>query len=163
MEQGRLAACHAFGLPDDTAVLPLPYAIYTVPEIAMLGPTEEELRAANIPYLLGRAYYKDTARGQILGDVTGFLKLIFTPDTGHLIGVHALGTQASELIHIGQAVMGLGGGIDFLVDNVFNYPTLAECYKNAALDAANDLRRAGITPIQTADAPGILGDRRTRP
>lgn len=158
MEQGRLAACHAFGAPEDTAALPLPYAIYTVPEIAMLGPTEEELRAAGLPYLLGRAFYREIARGQILGDVTGFLKLIFKPDTGHLLAVHALGTQASELIHIGQAVMGLGGGLDFLLDSVFNYPTLAECYKNAALDAANDMRRAGLTPLQAADAPRFLGN-----
>jgi len=158
MEQGRLAACHAFGAPEDTAVLPLPYAIYTVPEIAMLGPTEEELRAAGRQYLLGRAYYREIARGQILGDVTGFLKLIFKHDTGHLMAVHALGTQASELIHIGQAVLGLGGGVDFLLDSVFNYPTLAECYKIAALDAANQMRRAGLTPLQTADAPRFFRD-----
>jgi NAD(P) transhydrogenase len=156
MEQGRLAACHAFGAPEDTASLPLPYAIYTIPEIAMLGPTEEELRAAGLPYLLGRASYGEIARGHILGDVTGFLKLIFRHDTGHLIAVHAIGTQASELVHIGQAVLGLHGGIDFLMDNVFNYPTLAECYKNAALDAYNDMRRAGFTPLQTADAPRFI-------
>jgi NAD(P) transhydrogenase len=162
MEQGRLAACHAFGAPEDTAALPLPYAIYTVPEIAFLGPTEEELHAAGMPYLIGRASYGDIARGQILGDVTGFLKLIFKHDTGHLIAVHALGTQASELIHIGQAVIGLGGGLDFLLDSVFNYPTLAECYKNAALDAANDMRRAGLTPLQAADAPRFLGNTEQR-
>jgi NAD(P) transhydrogenase len=154
MEQGRLAACHAFDAPEDLAALPLPIAIYTVPEIGMIGPTEEELRAKQAPYLIGRASYGDTARGQILGDVTGFLKLIFEPKTGYLLAVHALGTQASELVHIGQAVMGLGGGIDFLLDNVFNYPTLAECYKAAALDAYNDMRRMGLMPIQTADAPG---------
>ncbi|MEO8458061.1 MAG: Si-specific NAD(P)(+) transhydrogenase, partial [Chloroflexota bacterium] len=156
MEQGRLAACHAFDAPEETADLPLPYAIYTVPEIAMLGPTEEELRAANVPYLLGCASYGDVARGQILGDTTGFLKLIFDPRTGGLMAIHALGTQASELIHVGQAVLGLGGGLDFLLDNVFNYPTLAECYKLAALDAANDMRRMGLTPIQTANAPTYL-------
>jgi NAD(P) transhydrogenase len=152
MEQGRLAACHAFDAPEETAALPLPYAIYTVPEIAMLGPTEEELIEDGAPYIVGRSSYSDVARGQIIGDVDGFLKLLVAPDTGSLIAVHALGTQASELIHVGQAVMGLGGGIDYLIDNVFNYPTLAECYKNAALDAANDMRRAGATRLQIPDA-----------
>jgi NAD(P) transhydrogenase len=143
MEQGRRAACHAFGVPEETAVLPLPYAIYTVPEIAMLGPTTDELEAAGIDFVAGRAWYREIARGQMLGDETGFLKLLFHTETGRLLAIHILGVHASELIHIGQAVMSFGGGLDYFIDAVFNYPTLAECYKNAALDAANDLRRAG--------------------
>ncbi len=143
MEQGRRAACHAFDVPEDTAVLPLPYAIYTVPEIAMLGPTSDELEAAGVDFVAGRARYREIARGQMLGDETGFLKLLFHSETGRLLAIHAVGVHASELIHIGQAVMSFGGGLDYFVDAVFNYPTLAECYKSAALDAANDLRRAG--------------------
>jgi NAD(P) transhydrogenase len=143
MEQGRRAACHAFGVPEDTAVLPLPYAIYTVPEIAMLGPTSDELEAAGVDYVAGRAWYREIARGQMLGDETGFLKLLFHTETGRLLAIHALGVHASELIHIGQAVMSFGGGLDYFIDAVFNYPTLAECYKTAALDAANDFRRLG--------------------
>ncbi len=143
MEQGRRAACHAFGAPEDTAVLPLPYAIYTVPEISMLGPTSEELDAADVEYVAGRAHYREIARGQMLGDEAGFLKMLFHAQSGRLLGIHALGAQASELIHIGQAVMSFGGGLDYFIDAVFNYPTLAECYKAAALDAANDFRRAG--------------------
>jgi NAD(P) transhydrogenase len=143
MEQGRIAICHAFGVPEETAVLPLPYAIYTVPEIAMLGPTSEELDEAGIEYVVGRGSYDDVARGQMLGDRTGFLKTLFHAETGRLVGIHAIGVHASELIHIGQAVMSFGGGLDYFIDTVFNYPTLAECYKAAALDAANDLRRSG--------------------
>jgi NAD(P) transhydrogenase len=143
MEQGRRAACHAFDAPEDTAVMPLPYAIYTVPEIGMLGPTSDELDARGIPYVTGRARYREIARGQMLGDDAGFLKLLFHTETGRLLAIHAMGSQASELVHIGQAVMSFGGGLDYFVDTVFNYPTLAECYKTAALDAANALRRIG--------------------
>jgi NAD(P) transhydrogenase len=143
MQQGRLAACHAFGLPERTAELPLPYAIYTVPEVAMLGPTSDELEHAGIEYIAGRASYREIARGQMLGDETGFLKLLFHTQTGRLLAIHAVGAHASELIHIGQAVMSFGGGIDYFIDAVFNYPTLAECYKTAALDAANHLRQVG--------------------
>jgi NAD(P) transhydrogenase len=159
MEQGRLAACHAFGVPEQTAVLPLPYAIYTVPEIGMLGPTSEELEAAGIEFVAGRGSYHEIARGQILGDETGFLKLLFHTETGRLLGIHAIGVHASELIHIGQAVMSFGGGLDYFIDTVFNYPTLAECYKAAALDAANDLRRAGrYESIDTfVPAPPVRG------
>ncbi|HEY5639004.1 MAG TPA: FAD-dependent oxidoreductase, partial [Dehalococcoidia bacterium] len=142
MEQGRIAACHAFGVPEQTAVLPLPYAIYTVPEIAMLGPTSEELDEAGVEYVVGRASYDEVARGRMLGDRTGFLKMLFHAETGRLVGIHAIGVNASELIHIGQAVMSFGGGLDYFIDTVFNYPTLAECYKAAALDAANHLRRS---------------------
>ncbi len=143
MEQGRIAICHAFDVPEQTAIVPLPYAIYTVPEIAMLGPTSEELDEAGVDYVVGRAHYEEIARGRMLGDRTGFLKMLFHDETGRLVGIHALGVHASELIHIGQAVMSFGGGIDYFIDTVFNYPTLAECYKTAALDAANDLRRSG--------------------
>jgi NAD(P) transhydrogenase len=159
MEQGRLAACHMFGVPEETATLPLPYAIYTVPEIAMLGPTSEELDAAGVDYVPGRAHYNEIARGQMLGDEVGFLKLLFHAATGRLLAIHALGAQASEIIHIGQAVMSFGGGLDYFLDAVFNYPTLAECYKAAALDAANDFRRAGrYAAIETfAPAPAVPG------
>jgi NAD(P) transhydrogenase len=143
MEQGRLAACHAFDAPEQTAIVPLPYAIYTVPEIAMLGPTSEDLDAAGVEYVVGRAHYSEIARGRMLGDQHGFLKMLFHTDTGRLLGIHALGVHASELIHIGQAVMNFGGGLDYFVDTVFNYPTLAECYKTAALDAAQHLRELG--------------------
>lgn len=143
MEQGRLAACHAFGAPEDTAALPLPYAVYTVPEIAMLGPTSDDLDAAGVDYVTGRSSYREIARGQMLGDETGFLKLLFDAETGRLLAIHAAGVHASELIHIGQAVMSFGGGLDYFVDAVFNYPTLAECYKAAALNAANQLRQSG--------------------
>lgn len=158
MEQGRLASCHAFDAPEQTAALPLPYAIYTVPEIAMLGPTSEELDASGVDYVAGRAAYSEIARGQMLGDETGFLKLLFHSATGRLLAIHAVGAQASEIIHIGQAVMSFGGGLDYFVDAVFNYPTLAECYKTAALDAANDLRRAGrYASIEAfAPAPSVL-------
>ncbi|HUF52234.1 MAG TPA: Si-specific NAD(P)(+) transhydrogenase [Dehalococcoidia bacterium] len=143
MEQGRLAACHAFDVPEQTASVPLPYAIYTVPEIAMLGPISEQLDEAGVEYVVGCAAYNEIARGRMLGDHAGFLKMLFHAPTGRLVGIHAVGVHASELIHIGQAVMAFGGRIDYFIDTVFNYPTLAECYKAAALDAANDLRRAG--------------------
>jgi NAD(P) transhydrogenase len=161
MEQGRRAACHAFGAPEDTAALPLPYAIYTVPEIAMLGPTTDELDAQGIEYVVGRAHYSEIARGQMLGDETGILKMLFHAESGRLLAIHAIGAQASELIHIGQAVMSFGGGLDYFIDAVFNYPTLAECYKSAALDAANDLRRAGrYGSIDVfVPAPPVHGER----
>jgi NAD(P) transhydrogenase len=164
MEQGRLASCHAFGVPENTATVPLPYAIYSVPEIAMLGPTTRELEDAGVPCVAGRAAYKEIARGQMLGDETGFLKMLFHTETGRLLGIHALGAHASELIHIGQAVMAFGGGLDYFIDTVFNYPTLAECYKTAALDAANVLRRAGkYTTIEPfVPAPPVLGLNQAR-
>ena len=152
MEQGRLAACHAFGVPEQTAVLPLPYAIYTVPEIAMLGPTCEELEAAGVDYVTGRGRYGEIARGQMLGDPTGFLKLLFHSPTGRLLAIHAVGVHASELVHIGQAVMSFGGGLDYFIDTVFNYPTLAECYKVAALNGYNKLR--GLIDLGPAETTG---------
>jgi NAD(P) transhydrogenase len=117
----------------------MPYGIYTIPEISTVGKSEEELTKANVPYEVGRAFYKEIARGQIFGDLEGLLKLIFHRDTLELLGVHIIGEGATELIHIGQAVLTYGGKVDFFVHNVFNYPTLAECYRTAALDGINRL------------------------
>jgi NAD(P) transhydrogenase len=139
MEQGRLAACHAFGIAATSTPALFPYGIYTIPEISMVGKTEEALTEEGIPYELGKARYREIARGQIVGDTTGLLKLLFHAHTRRLLGVHIIGEGASELIHIGQAVMSYEGTVDYFVDTVFNYPTLAECYKNAALDGVNRL------------------------
>jgi NAD(P) transhydrogenase len=141
MQQGRHAACHAFGHPDRTDTSLLPYGIYAIPEISMVGRNEEELTQADIPYGVGIARYKEIARGQLIGDETGMLKLLFHRHTRDLLGVHAIGEGATELIHIGQAVMAFHGKIDYFIDTVFNYPTLAECYKVAALDGINHLPR----------------------
>ena len=140
MEQGRLAAAHAFGLEAQSMPTLLPYGIYTVPQISTVGRTEEELTEAGIPYEVGTAQYREIARGQILGDLNGMLKLIFHLETRELLGVHIIGEGASELVHIGQAVMTFGGGADYFLNTVFNYPTLAECYKTATLDATNRMR-----------------------
>jgi NAD(P) transhydrogenase len=140
MEQGRLAAAHAFGHDTHTLSHLLPIGIYTIPEISYVGKTEEELTEAAIPYEVGISRYRELARGQILGDSYGLLKLIVSLDDRTLLGVHVLGTGATELVHIGQMVMCTGGTIDYLVDTVFNYPTLAESYKVAALDAMNKLQ-----------------------
>jgi NAD(P) transhydrogenase len=139
MEQGRLASCHAFG--DTTCAFPksFPYGIYTIPEMSYAGATEEELTAAQVPYEIGRAEYGETARGQILGDKNGVLKLCFHRETLELLGIHIIGEGATELVHIGQAVMAHGGKVTYFKDNVFNYPTLAECYKVAALNGLNRL------------------------
>jgi len=136
-EQGRLAASHAFGAKSPSFPELFPYGIYTIPEISVVGPTEEELTTQGVPYEVGKAHYREIARGQILGDSTGALKLIFHRETRKLLGVHIIGEGASELVHIGQAVLAHGGLIDYFVDTVFNYPTLAECYKTAALDGLN--------------------------
>ena len=114
-----------------------PYGIYTIPEISTVGKNEDELTAAGIPYEVGKASYKEIARGQIIGDATGLLKLLFHRETRKLLGVMIIGEGAAELVHIGQAVLALGGTIDYFVETVFNYPTLAEGYKIAALDAFN--------------------------
>ena len=116
-----------------------PVGIYAIPEISMVGATEQELTQAKVPYEIGVARYREIARGQILGDDSGLFKMLFHREDRRLLGAHAIGTQATELIHIGQAVLGLGGGLDYFMRTVFNYPTLAECYKVAALDAANKL------------------------
>jgi NAD(P) transhydrogenase len=139
MEQGRLAAANAFDYEVASMNELLPFGIYTIPEISFAGKTEEELTAAAVPYEVGISRYRELARGQILGDSYGLLKLLVSPDDRTILGVHVLGTHATEVVHIGQAVMGLGGTVDYLVDAVFNYPTLAESYKVAALDAKNKL------------------------
>ena len=139
MEQGRVAACHAFSVETKSFTELFPYGIYTIPEISTCGPNEEELTAQGIPYEIGKAQYKEIARGQIIGDQTGLLKLIFHLETRQLLSVHIIGEGASELIHIGQTVMAFGGKIDYFINTVFNYPTLAECYKTAAFDGINRL------------------------
>ncbi len=139
MEQGRLAACHAFGVDAKSVPELFPYGIYTIPEISMVGRSEEELTADGAPYEVGKASYREIARGQIIGDSSGLLKLIFHCETRQLLGVHIIGEGASELIHIGQAVLSFGGKVDYFVNTVFNYPTLAECYKTAAFDGINRL------------------------
>jgi NAD(P) transhydrogenase len=141
MEQGRIAAATAFGLPVHSNPATYPYGIYTIPEISFIGKTEEQLTEEDAPYEVGVAYYREIARGQIRGDTTGRLKLIFHRETKEILGVHIIGEGASELLHIGQAVMILKGTIEYFVDTVFNYPTLAECYKAAAFNGLNKLTR----------------------
>jgi len=140
MEQGRLAANHAFGETVSTSEIPQPIGIYSIPEISFVGRTEEQLTDACVPFEVGVSRYRELARGQIVGDSYGVLKLLVSPVDRKLLGVHVFGTIATELIHIGQAVMGCGGTVDYLVDAVFNYPTLSEAYKVAALDATNKMR-----------------------
>ena len=141
MEQGRLAAHHACGEPVRAMHGLQPIGIYTIPEISFVGQTEDAAhRARAIPFEVGVSRYRELARGQIIGDSYGMLKLLVSPDDRRLLGVHVFGTGATEIVHIGQAVMGCGGTIDYLVDAVFNYPTLAESYKVAALDATNKMR-----------------------
>jgi NAD(P) transhydrogenase len=152
MQQGRHAACHAFGHPDHTDTDLLPYGIYAIPEISMVGRNEEELNKEEIPYGVGIAHYREIARGQLIGDNTGMLKLLFHRHTHALLGVHAIGEGATELIHIGQAVMAYRGKIDYFIDTVFNYPTLAECYKVAAHDGINRMPRPW--PRRTLDVKG---------
>ncbi len=142
MEQGRLASCHMFHQLSDAASPLFPYGIYTIPEISMVGQNEQELTKANEPYEVGLARYREIARGQLIADPNGILKLLFHPESRRLLGVHAIGTGATELIHIGQTVMAANMPIDYFVESVFNYPTLAECYKVAALDGLNRLRQA---------------------
>ena len=141
MQQGRHASCHAFGYPDRTDTALLPFGIYSIPEMSMVGRTEEELTKADVPYGVGIAKYREIARGQLIGDDRGMLKLLFHRYTREVLGVHAIGEGATELIHIGQAVMAYHGKIEYFIDTVFNYPTLAECYKVAALDGVNRLPR----------------------
>ena len=142
MEQGRIAAARAFG--DEHIISNpsfYPYGIYTIPEISFIGKTEEQLTEEDVPYEVGVAYYREIARGQIRGDTTGRLKLIFNRETRQVLGVHIIGEGAAELVHIGQAVMILNGTVDYFIDTVFNYPTLAECYKAAAFNGINRLAR----------------------
>ena len=140
MDQGRLAAYHACGEPARAMHHLQPIGIYTIPEISFVGATEDDLTRDRTPFEVGIARYRELARGQIIGDSYGMLKLLVSPETRRLLGVHVFGTGATELVHIGQAVMGCEGTVDYLVDAVFNYPTLAESYKVAALDAMNKMR-----------------------
>lgn len=141
MEQGRAAAYHACGEPVGQMHHLQPIGIYTIPEISFVGRTEDRLTEDRVPFEVGVARYRELARGQIIGDAHGMLKLLVSPEDRTLLGVHCFGTGATELIHIGQSVMGCGGTVDYLVNAVFNYPTLAESYKVAALDATNRLRQ----------------------
>ena len=151
MEQGRLAAANMFNtfaaLDEQQRVFP--YGIYTIPEISMIGETEQSLTAKSLPYEVGMARYREIARGQLIADNIGMLKLVFHPESRRLLGVHAIGTGATEIIHIGQVVMSAGMSIDYFVDTVFNYPTLAECYKVAALDGLNRIA------ARSADEDGV--------
>jgi NAD(P) transhydrogenase len=142
MEQGRLAVAHAFGKQVNSYPGYFPFGIYTIPEISFIGKTEEQLTDEDVPYEVGVAYYREIARGQIRGDTTGRLKLIFHRETHELLGIHIIGEGAAELLHIGQAVLILKGKVDYFVDTVFNYPTLAECYKAAAFNGLNKLATA---------------------
>lgn len=142
MEQARVAMCHAFDLKYKTRVSPLlPLAVYTIPEISMAGETEESCREKGIPYCVGRALYRNNARGQIIGDLGGQIKLIFAPETQKLLGVHVIGEMASELIHVGLACLFFNGTIDYFIQSVFNFPTLGEAYKYAAYDGLGNLAR----------------------
>jgi NAD(P) transhydrogenase len=139
MEQGRIAAARAFGLQVQTDPESYPYGIYTIPQISFIGKTEEQLTDSDVPYEVGVAYYREIARGQIAGHTDGRLKILFHRETLELLGVHIFGENAAELLHIGQAVFRLKGKITYFIDTVFNYPTLAECYKTAAFNGLNRL------------------------
>ncbi len=141
MEQGRIAVGKAFGASVTTDPANYPYGIYTIPEISFVGKTEEQLTEEDVPYEVGIAFYREIARGAIRGDASGRLKLIFHRETHHILGVHIIGEGASELVHIGQAVLGMKGTVDYFVNTVFNYPTLAECYKAAAFNGLNKLSK----------------------
>jgi NAD(P) transhydrogenase len=137
MEQGRIAACHAFGIPMTSLPEYLPYGIYAVPEISTVGLTEVQARATGVAYEVGVARFREISRGHIMGLESGMMKLLFSLTDRKLLGAHIVGEGATELIHIGQAVLNLHGTVDYFVENAFNYPTLAEGYKIAALDAYN--------------------------
>lgn len=140
MAQGRIATCHAFNIPDESQKIPLPFGIYTIPEISLVGETEDTLTDAQIPYETGVSRYKEIARGQLIGDDLGMLKILFHRETRQLLGIHIIGEGATEIVHLGQAVLHLKGGLEYLTSAVFNYPTLTECYKVAALDGLNKVR-----------------------
>lgn len=151
MEQARVAMVHAFDLKYKTRVNPmLPYAIYTIPELSTIGVTEEECRDKALPHEVGRAYYRNNARGQIIGDTKGMIKLVFDPQTLKLLGVHIVGENASELIHVGMAVMQFEGTINAFIDAVFNYPTLSDAYKYAAYDGLGNVARKRAAQTQEA-------------
>lgn len=157
MEQGRLAASSMFKVivNNDEQQRVFPYGIYTIPEISMIGETEQSLTKKKIPYEVGLARYREIARGQLIADNIGMLKIIFHPDSRRLLGVHTIGTGATEIIHIGQTVMNAGMTIDYFVETVFNYPTLAECYKVAALDGINRCSSAHVFDIDLEAAPAM--------
>ncbi|WP_020579103.1 Si-specific NAD(P)(+) transhydrogenase [Actinopolymorpha alba] len=152
MDQGRLAAAHAFGEPANELHHLQPIGIYTIPEISYCGRTELQLTDEAVPFEVGISRYRELARGQIVGDSYGMLKLIVHTETREILGVHVFGTAATELVHIGQAIMGCGGTVDYLVDTVLNYPTLSEAYKVAALDVANKLRA-----VERLTVEGVIG------
>ena len=142
MHQGRLASAHALlETPEETVspTAPLPYGIYTIPEVSTVGESEESLTRERVPYEIGHAFYSETARAQIMGDTEGILKLVFHRESLQLLGVHVIGERAAELIHLGQAVIAYGGTIEYVIDNVVNYPTLSEAYKVATLNGLNRL------------------------
>jgi NAD(P) transhydrogenase len=142
MEQARVAMCHAFDLKYKTSLAAvLPFAIYTIPEVSAVGETEESCREKGIPYAVGRALYGQNPRGQIIGDLAGQIKLVFRAPDKTLLGVHIIGEDAAELIHVGMMVMQAGGTIDAFIDVVFNYPTLSDAYKYAAYDGLGALQR----------------------
>jgi len=161
MEQARVAMCHAFDLKYKTRVASLlPIAIYTIPEVAMAGETEETCRQKHLPYCVGRAFYGDNARGQIVGDLAGEIKLLFSPVDQGLLGVHVIGEIASELIHVGLACLQLGGTLDFFIQAVFNYPTLGEAYKYAAYDGLGNLTRMKAGEPASPGQPPLPDSRR---
>jgi NAD(P) transhydrogenase len=160
MEQGRIAACHAFDAPVAAAPAYFPYGIYAVPEISTIGLSEQDVRERGIPCECGIARFRETSRGHIMGLTTGMMKMIFALEDRRLLGVHIIGEGATELIHIGQAVLNLGGTLDYFVDNTFNYPTLAEAYKIAALDAWN--RMPKIEPVSTSPVQVMIEDLHAR-
>ncbi|MFM9957508.1 MAG: Si-specific NAD(P)(+) transhydrogenase [Phycisphaerales bacterium] len=139
MEQGRIAACHMFGRKVESVPHLFPYGIYAIPEMSMVGWTEEQLTKEDIPFESGIANYREIARGQLLGDLNGMLKILIHQESHEILGVHCIGSGATEIVHIGQAVMAFKGTVEYLVNTVFNYPTLAECYKVAALNGLNKL------------------------
>jgi NAD(P) transhydrogenase len=154
-EQGRLAACAMFGVEAEPMASHFPVGIYAIPEVSMVGATEEELTQQKIPYETGIARYKEISRGVILGDDSGMFKMLFHREDGRLLGCHCIGSGATELIHIGQAVLALNGGLAYFMNTIFNYPTLAECYKVAAFNAANKLAlirhaKGAVTPSVAA-------------
>jgi len=151
MEQGRIAACHAFCEPAHPPPQFFPYGIYAVPEISTIGMTEAEVREKQIPYECGVARFRETSRGHIMGVESGFLKMLFALETRRLLGVHIMGEGATEIIHIGQAVLNLEGTLDYFVENTFNFPTLAEAYKVAALDAWNRMPKAQPSAVSLVE------------
>lgn len=158
MDQGRLAALHAFGEPARELQSLQPIGIYTVPEISYCGKTEAELTKEAVPYEVGISRYRELARGAIVGDSYGMLKLLVSTEDRTLLGVHVFGTNATDLVHIGQAIMGCGGTVDYLVDTVLNYPTLSEAYKVAALDATNKIRAVNMFAMGSAGEPPVVDE-----